>query len=169
MLPPQASGGGNKDSAPTEESSSAPASSFSSGETHDIKIPSFGDSINTASLAEWKVKSGEAVSKGQTLITLESDKVSQDLDAEYSGTIEILVEEGEEVEIGTVIARLTEGEGAAASSSPSSTPAPEKKRRKRLKSKIGARGSSCGNFAPQARLECDRSSFLIGSGIDCRL
>ena len=99
-------------SAASSEASAAPASA-SSGTVHDIKIPSFGDSINTASLAAWKVQNGEQVTKGQTLITLESDKVSQDLDAEYTGSLEILVEEGEEVDIGTVIARLTEGAGGA--------------------------------------------------------
>ena len=57
---------------------------------HDIKIPPFGESIATASLAQWKVSTGDQVSKGQTLVSLESDKVSQDLDADYSGVIEIL-------------------------------------------------------------------------------
>lgn len=94
---------------------SAAEASTSEGEVHDIKIPSFGDSINTASLASWNVKSGDFVEKGETLITLESDKVSQELTADYAGTIEVLVEEGEEVEIGTVIARLTEGTGGGAS------------------------------------------------------
>ena len=115
------------ESAPSGDGAASESSS-SSGEVHEIKIPSFGDSINTASLAEWKVKSGGSVEKGQTLITLESDKVSQDLDAEYSGTIEILVEEGDEVEIGTVIARLTEGAGSPAAATPASaTPQPAKK------------------------------------------
>lgn len=115
---------GGSVASPSAESAPA-ASGGASGEVHDIKIPSFGDSINTASLAEWKVKSGEAVSKGQVLVTLESDKVSQELDAEYSGTVEIVVAEGEEVEIGTVIARLTEGAGAAESASPAAVPAPK--------------------------------------------
>ena len=114
-----------EESAPSDDAaaSETSGSSSSSGEVHEIKIPSFGDSINTASLAEWKVKSGDSVEKGQTLITLESDKVSQELDADYSGTIEILVEEGDEVGIGTVIARLTEGSGSPAAAPAKSAPA----------------------------------------------
>ena len=124
------SGGGEASAASSSEGSGEAASSDggsgASGEVHDIKIPPFGDSINTASLAEWKVKTGDSVDKGQTLITLESDKVSQELESDYSGTIEILVEEGEEMEIGTVIARLTEGAGSGSKSAPASTPAPKK-------------------------------------------
>lgn len=112
-------------SAPAAEapgaSDSAPATSGggSSGAVRDVKIPPFGESITSASLAAWKVKSGDSVTKGQVLITLETDKISQDLEADAAGTVEILVEEGEEVDIGTVIARLTEGAGSA-----SSAPAP---------------------------------------------
>ena len=122
-----ADSGGGEESSPSAAASGESEGSSSSGEVHEIKIPSFGDSINTASLAEWKVKSGESVEKGQTLITLESDKVSQELDAEYPGTIEILVEEGDEVEIGTVIARLTEGAGSSTAAPAAATAAPAKK------------------------------------------
>lgn len=114
-------------STPSEQAGVASGNYSSAGEVHDIKIPPFGDSINTASLAEWRVKSGDHVEKGQTLITLESDKVSQDLEADYSGEIEILVEEGEEVDIGTVIARLTEGAGSSPAQ-PEAKPAPAAKK-----------------------------------------
>ncbi|GHC51674.1 dihydrolipoyllysine-residue succinyltransferase [Roseibacillus persicicus] len=107
------------EAAPSEAGGEAGSAEAGSGEVHDIKIPPFGESIATASLAAWKVQSGDFVEKGDTLISLESDKVSQDLEADYSGLIEILVEEGEEVEIGTVIARLTEGAGGSSASAPS--------------------------------------------------
>ncbi len=140
-----------KSSSETGSSQSA-GSSSSAGEVHDIKIPSFGDSINTASLAEWRVQSGETVSKGQTLITLESDKVSQDLDAEYSGTIEILAEDGEELEIGAVIARLTEGAGKSPENAPESkpTPAPKKKEAapEKAKSALAAAAAETARIKP---------------------
>ena len=47
-------------------------------------------------------------------MTLETDKVSTELEAEESGVIQLLVPEGEEVSIGTVIAKITVGEVAAA-------------------------------------------------------
>ena len=121
-----AASGGNAQSEPPSEPSSVPDSKGAegaAGTVHDIKIPPFGESIATASLAQWKVSTGDQVSKGQTLVSLESDKVSQDLDADYSGVIEIVVAEGEEVDIGTVIARLTEGAGGSAAAAPVSAPA----------------------------------------------
>jgi len=119
--------------APSGESApaAAPASSAesstpatSTGEVREVKIPPFGDSITSASLAAWKVSNGDTVQKGEVLITLETDKVSQDLEADVSGTVELLVEEGEEVPIGTVIARLTEGAVSAPASTPAASPAP---------------------------------------------
>jgi 2-oxoglutarate dehydrogenase E2 component (dihydrolipoamide succinyltransferase) len=100
-----------------KEGQSTPTQKKSSGEVREVKIPPFGESITSASLAEWKVASGDHVAKGQTLASLETDKISQDLEAEVAGTIETLVEEGDEIEIGAVIAKITEGEGAASEQS----------------------------------------------------
>lgn len=108
---------------PTLVTNTETAATTDSGESHEVKIPSFGDSINTASLAEWKVKSGSVVNKGDILVVLESDKVSQEVEAEYAGSVEILVAEGEEVEIGTIIARLTEGRAPTGVNPTTPTPA----------------------------------------------
>jgi len=89
--------------------------------SHQVIIPSFGDSITNSSIGQWHVADGDTVSKGQTLVTLESDKVSQEVEAEVSGTIKILLAEEEEADIGAVIAEITAG---AASEEASSSPAP---------------------------------------------
>lgn len=75
----------------------------------DIKVPSVGESISEGVLARWLVKSGEVVRANQPLFELETDKASQEIPAPASGTIELLVKEGEKVPIGAVVARLTEG------------------------------------------------------------
>ena len=79
----------------------------------DVKVPAAGESITSANVARWHKKSGDPVKKGDILVTLETDKVSNELEAASDGTLEILVGEGEEVSIGTVIARIS-GEVAAA-------------------------------------------------------
>jgi len=90
----------------------------------EIIIPQFGDSITTALVARWHRGDGEVVQKGETLVSLETDKVSNDLDAEVSGTLKIAIQEGEEVGIGTVIGSIEEG--AAVPEEPKAeTPAPE--------------------------------------------
>ena len=79
----------------------------------DVKVPAAGESITSANVARWHKKNGDAVQKGDILVTLETDKVSNELEAAAAGILEILVGEGEEVSIGTLIARIS-GEVAAA-------------------------------------------------------
>ncbi len=73
----------------------------------DVKVPAAGESITSANVARWHKKNGDAVRKGEVLVTLETDKVSNELEAASDGVLEILVGESEEVSIGTVIARLS--------------------------------------------------------------
>ena len=73
--------------------------------TNDVKVPASGESVTSANVARWHVKHGEPVSKGQVLVTLETDKVSNELEADSDGILQILVMEGEEVAIGTVLAQ----------------------------------------------------------------
>ena len=83
-------------------------------------VPNAGESVTSANVAQWHVANGASVSKGDNLVTLETDKVSQEIEAEASGSINIIVPEGEEVSIGAVLAKITEG--AVGSSAPA-TPA----------------------------------------------
>ncbi|MEM9081563.1 MAG: dihydrolipoyllysine-residue succinyltransferase [Verrucomicrobiota bacterium] len=102
------------------------------GEVVEVKIPPFGESIATASVAAWSVDAGAQVAKGQILVSLETDKVSQELESPADGVIEILVPEGEEVAIGTVLAKIAVGATGGtvakapepATSAPSAAPAP---------------------------------------------
>ena len=74
----------------------------------EVKIPAAGESINTATVGQWHKSDGEQVAKGEVLATIETDKVSSELEAPVDGVIQIVVQEGEEVAIGTVIAEITE-------------------------------------------------------------
>ena len=96
----------------------APAAS---GQVVDVKVPAAGESITSANVARWHKGDGSAVAKGEVLLTLETDKVSTELEAEASGTLKILIPEGNEVAIGTVVARITVGDAPAASAA---APAP---------------------------------------------
>lgn len=74
--------------------------------TTDVKIPASGESVTSANVARWHKKNGDLVRTGEVLVTLETDKVSTELEASSDGSLEILVGEGEEVVIGTLIARI---------------------------------------------------------------
>ncbi len=92
--------------------------------SQSIIIPPFGESITSALIAQWHKKDGDQVTKGETLVSLETDKVSNDLEAEFSGTLSIAIAEGEEVEIGASIGSIAEGAPAAATPAPVEAAAP---------------------------------------------
>jgi len=81
----------------------------------EIKIPEIGESILEALVASWHMEDGAAVAKDDIICELETDKVNVELTAEASGTLHILIPEGQTVPIGTVIAKLEEGVAAKAS------------------------------------------------------
>ena len=103
---------------PAAEPAPAPAPAAADGGVVDIVVPPAGESISSASVAMWQKKDGEAVQAGETVVTLETDKVSNEVESPVSGTMRIVVAEGEEVPIGTVIARIEAVDSAQASTDP---------------------------------------------------
>ncbi|MBN2069776.1 MAG: 2-oxoglutarate dehydrogenase complex dihydrolipoyllysine-residue succinyltransferase [Opitutales bacterium] len=81
---------------------------------HEVKIPPLGESITGGLLASWRVTSGSYVNAGDILYDLETDKITSEGTAEVSGVVELLVEEGADVAIGEVVARIEESAAAPA-------------------------------------------------------
>ncbi len=92
----------------------------------DIKVPAMGESVTEGTLANWLVKPGQSVKQDDPIAEIETDKVAVEVPAPASGVItEQLVKEGETVQIGKIIARLTEGAtGTAAPAKPAASAAP---------------------------------------------
>lgn len=88
----------------------------------EVKIPAVGESISSGIVSVWHKKSGEQVKAGDPLFTLETDKVSTEIVAEKAGVLETLAEEGQEVKIGEVVARIKEGAAPAGDGSSAATP-----------------------------------------------
>jgi|AntRauTorcE11898_2_1112593.scaffolds.fasta_scaffold00416_3 2-oxoglutarate dehydrogenase E2 component (dihydrolipoamide succinyltransferase) len=78
----------------------------------EVKVPSPGESITEVQIANWLVDDGAYVEKDDEVVEIDSDKATLSISAEESGAIKIEVEEGENVEVGAVIAYIdTEAEG----------------------------------------------------------
>jgi multifunctional 2-oxoglutarate metabolism enzyme len=102
------SASGSNGSAVAEE---APAE----GRTLEIVMPRMGESVTEGVVLEWHKASGDAVAADETLVEISTDKVDAEVPAPASGTVtELLVEPGETVTVGQVLARMTAGAEAAA-------------------------------------------------------
>lgn len=85
----------------------------------EMKIPNVGESISEVTIARWQKKSGDVVKADEILCEIESEKATFELNAEAGGVLEVLVNEGETVAIGTTICKITaSGEAPAKSPSP---------------------------------------------------
>jgi 2-oxoglutarate dehydrogenase E2 component (dihydrolipoamide succinyltransferase) len=89
----------------------------------DIVVPTLGESVSEATVAKWLKKSGDAVKKDETLVELETDKVSVEVSAPEAGVLtDIVASEGATVTIGALLGRLG---AAGASPAPKSAETPK--------------------------------------------
>ncbi|HQT72923.1 MAG TPA: E3 binding domain-containing protein, partial [Acidiphilium sp.] len=80
----------------------------------EIKVPTLGESVTTATVARWIRKVGETVAQDEPIVELETDKVTVEVNAPQAGTIEaIAADEGAEVEVGALLGTIGTGTGAA--------------------------------------------------------
>ncbi|MEE2705312.1 MAG: 2-oxoglutarate dehydrogenase complex dihydrolipoyllysine-residue succinyltransferase [Pseudomonadota bacterium] len=76
----------------------------------EIKVPQLGESVTEATISKWLKKTGEMVSADDPLVELETDKVTLEVNAPTGGVLEkIIVPEGDDVEVGAVVAIFNEG------------------------------------------------------------
>ncbi|RDW18144.1 dihydrolipoyllysine-residue succinyltransferase [Oceanobacillus arenosus] len=90
----------------------------------EIKIPELAESITEGTIAEWLVQKGDKIEKGDAIVELETDKVNVEVNSDFTGVItEIIQGEGEDVQVGDVIAKLDESGTASATSGKEAGPA----------------------------------------------
>lgn len=83
-------------------------------QTAQLVMPKLGLTMTEGQLSEWKVGPGQSFRAGEVVFVVETDKIANEVEAEADGRlVEILVEAGETVAVGTPLARL---EGSAAES-----------------------------------------------------
>ncbi len=86
----------------------------------EIKVPSLGESVSSATIARWLKQAGDAVAADEPLVELETDKVTVEVNAPEAGTLaSVLAPVGAEVEVGSVLGTLADG-GAAPAPTPRS-------------------------------------------------
>jgi len=106
---------------PVEPAAPAPAAS---GARTEVVMPKMGESVMEGTVLEWKKAVGDTVEQDETLLEISTDKVDSEVPSPEAGTLlEILVPEGETVDVGTPIAVIGAAGAAPADSEPAAPPA----------------------------------------------
>ena len=91
----------------------------------EIRVPTLGESVTEATIAQWYKKPGDAVAMDEPLCELETDKVTIEVPAQSAGVLaEVVVNEGETVEVGALLGSIGEGAGTAAPAASEAAAAP---------------------------------------------
>ncbi|GEB36822.1 dihydrolipoyllysine-residue succinyltransferase component of 2-oxoglutarate dehydrogenase complex [Gluconacetobacter liquefaciens] len=89
----------------------------------EIKVPTLGESVTTATIAKWLKNPGDSVAADEPVVELETDKVSVEVAAPEAGVLgPQLVAEGAEVEVGTILASVEAGRGTPKAAAPAKAP-----------------------------------------------
>ncbi|NSL92204.1 dihydrolipoyl dehydrogenase [Acetobacter syzygii] len=120
----------------------------------EIKVPTLGESVTTATVGKWLKQPGEAVKEDEPVVELETDKVSVEVPAPATGRLENhAVKEGDEVEVGAVLALLEAGAAGKAATAPAAEQAP-------AQAEPAAKAAS----QPAPPAETDYDVVVIGAG-----
>ncbi|HJT59437.1 MAG TPA: 2-oxoglutarate dehydrogenase complex dihydrolipoyllysine-residue succinyltransferase [Ktedonobacteraceae bacterium] len=85
----------------------------------EIRVPELGESIVNAVVAHWLKHEGDAVSAGDALVELETDKINVEVSADRGGVLQkIAKQEGDEVQVGDVLGTIGEGAEVSPDASP---------------------------------------------------
>jgi pyruvate dehydrogenase E2 component (dihydrolipoamide acetyltransferase) len=93
----------------------------------DVSLPRLGQGMESGTIVRWLKQEGDQVEKGEALYELDTEKVTQEVEADASGVLlKILAGEGEEIEVGKRIAVIGEaGEEVATQDEPTEVAAGE--------------------------------------------
>src|ERR1700733_5011748 len=90
----------------------------------DIKVPTLGESVTSATVARWMKQEGEAVAADEPLVELETDKVTVEINAPSAGVLtSISAPEGSEVPVGALLGVLDADAKSGAAPKPAAQPA----------------------------------------------
>lgn len=93
----------------------------------DVVMPQMGESIVEGTITKWMKQVGDTVERDEPLFEISTDKVDSEVPSPVAGILEkILVQEGETVEINTLVAKIGDGSGGGEEAAPAeATPAPK--------------------------------------------
>lgn len=139
----------------------------------EIKVPTMGESVTEATVARWFKKVGDAVTRDEPLLELETDKVTVEVPAPADGAIEsIAARAGATVQVGALLGAIAEGAAPAKNAAPVPAPAAKSPQKSaslpRAPTPQPAKPKESGVVMPSVRRIAEeaelRPSDLAGSG-----
>src|SRR5699024_10684938 len=122
-----------QEQAPAEESASDESSSeesapAASGDATDVEMPELGESVTEGTITQWLKSCGDTVEVDEPLLEVSTDKVDTEIPSPVAGTlVEILADEDDTIDVGSVIARIGDGNAQTAASEKKEEPKAEPK------------------------------------------
>ena len=93
----------------------------------ELTMPRLSDTMESGTIIKWNVKEGDAVSAGDVVADVETDKATMEMQVYDDGKVSrIVVPEGKTVAVGTLIAVIDDGSGEAAAPAAPEAAAPAK-------------------------------------------
>jgi len=118
----------------------------------EVPMPQMGESIAEGTVSRWLKQLGDTVERDEPILEISTDKVDAEIPAPQSGTlVEIVVEEGATVEVGTIVAYIDTEAGAAVTGGEAPAPTePEPAPVEAEESAAPAAPADAGDAAPEA-------------------
>ena len=98
---------------------------MATGTVVDVVMPQMGVSVSEGTVTRWLKNVGDTVQADEPLLEISTDKVDTEVPSPGTGVLqEILVQEGETVDVGTLVARIGPADGVAAAAPATPPPLP---------------------------------------------
>ncbi len=118
---------------------------MATGTAVDVVMPQMGVSVSEGTITRWLKQVGDHVESDETLLEISTDKVDTEVPSPASGVVsEILVPEGETVEVGTVLARIGGEATAEQAAAPPAPAEPAQPEGRGTRGRAGARSADAG-------------------------
>lgn len=88
----------------------------------ELKIPNLGESISSVTFSKWLKPNGSAVAMDEPLCEIETEKANQELSADSAGTLIWVAQEGEDLAVGALFAKIDTEAAVGSKPSPASPP-----------------------------------------------
>ncbi|WP_438997096.1 2-oxoglutarate dehydrogenase complex dihydrolipoyllysine-residue succinyltransferase [Candidatus Puniceispirillum sp.] len=147
----------------------------------DIIVPTLGESVSDATIARWIKKAGDVVAADEPVVELETDKVTLEVPSPVAGKLsELVVAEGDTVEVGALLARVEAGKGASTAASKAEPAKVERAKAPDVKAEVApadeaptASKAEAHPLSPAVRRLVEENNLnpasITGTGVDGRL